>query len=1054
VILLALALALRSPSPGGEGGQADPDGLELFERRIRPALVEHCHSCHSADAKKLKGGLLLDSREGLLKGGDTGAAIVPGDPDRSLLMTALKGSDEKLQMPPKKRLPPELVADFEAWIRRGAPDPRAKGAVATGVDPARAKSHWAFLPPADPAPPAVRGPVRTPVDAFLLAKLEAKGLAFNPEADRRTLLRRLTFDLTGLPPTPEELDSSETTEQAVERLLASPRYGERWGRHWLDVARYADTKGYVYEDREEARFVFSATYRDWVVRAFNEDLPYDRFVLLQVAADRAATERRDLAAMGFLTVGRRFINNVHDIIDDRIDTVTRGLLGLTVSCARCHDHKFDPVPSADYYALYGVFHGSTERVEPVGAPAASGDAVRTYEADLAQKKATWEKKLADQTKALLDRLRAKTPDYLAAALDVGKFPTEEFYEILGPDDLKPFIVRRWAAYLDRSRTGPVWSAWHALRAVPERDLAARAAAVLAPLAVHPAIAAELAKAPPASMKDVAAAFGRAFKAAPDDPALREVLHGPDSPVATPVGAFSEIEWFYDESVRQDLGKTHREIERAILKSDAAPPWASYLADRDVLVVPRVFRRGNPANKGEEVPRRWLGFLGGQAFADGSGRLELARAIASPDNPLTARVWVNRVWMHHFGNGLVRTPSDFGLRSDPPTHPELLDWLARWFVREGWSTKKLHRLLLLSAAYRQASDDAPAARAVDPENRLLARFPRRRLDFESLRDALLAVSGRLDLTMGGRPVDVVADTSRRRTLYGFIDRLNLPNLHRSFDFTGADAHLPQRFTTIVPQQALFLLNSPFLARQARALLSRVPERPDRVVGLYRLVHGRAPSPRELALARDFLATGVLEKIEVKAGPWSYGYGEVGSDGRLAAFTPLPHFTGSAWQGGPARPDAKTGWVWLEAKGGHAGNDARHAAVRRWTAPKSGTLAISGTLAHRRPEGDGIRGRIVHSGRGTLATWALHNLEAETSLKGLPVKQGETIDFVVDLGEKGEITWDEFFWAPVLKMDGGGEWNAAADFAGPGSAALGAWEKLAQVLLLSNEFVFVD
>jgi hypothetical protein len=1031
----------------------DPEGLELFERRIRPVLVEQCYSCHSAEAKKLKGALLLDTREGLLKGGDAGPSIVPGDPDRSLLLKALKWTDDKLQMPPKKRLPDGVIADFDAWIRRGAPDPRG-AAPAAKADPARAKSHWAFVPPADAAPPAPKGAVRTPIDAFLLAKLEAKGLGFNREAERRTLLRRLSFDLTGLPPTPAELESAETYEQAVERLLASPRYGERWGRHWLDVARYADTKGYVYEDREEARFVHSAAYRDWVIRAFNEDLPYDRFVLLQLAADRAATDRRDLAAMGFLTVGRRFINNVHDIIDDRIDTVARGFLGLTVSCARCHDHKFDPVPTTDYYSLYGVFHGSTERVEPCGDPRAEGDALRTYEADLAAKRAAWEKKLADHTKKLLDRLRAQTPRYLAAALDVGSFPTEEFYEILGPDDLKPFVVRRWAAYLDRSRAGPVWSAWHALRALPERDLAAKAAGVLEKLEIHPAFAAELSKSPLSSMKDVAAAYGRAFQAAPDEPALREVLHGRESPIATPVGAFSEIEWFYDEGARKDLGGAQRDIDRAILKSDAAPPWAAYLADRDDLVPPRVFRRGNPANKGEEVTRHWLGLLGGGEFTEGSGRHELAKRIASAENPLTARVWVNRVWMHHFGHGLVRTPSDFGLRSEPPTHPELLDWLARELVRRSWSTKALHRLILLSSAYRQSSDDAPAARAADPENRLLGRFPRRRLDFESMRDAFLAVSGRLDLAAGGRPVDVVSPTSTRRTVYGFIDRLNLPSLHRVFDFTGADAHNPQRFNTTVPQQALFLLNSPFMARQAKSLLERVPEGPDRVAALYRLVHGRAPSARELALANEFLAAGVIEKVEVKAGPWSYGYGEVGPDGRLAAFTPLPHFTGSAWQGGPSRPDARTGWVWLEAKGGHAGNDAAHAAVRRWTAPKSGTLSISGTLAHKRTEGDGVRGRIVHSARGTLAAWRLHNLEAETSLKGLAVKQGETIDFVVDLGEKNEITWDEFFWAPVLKMDGGGEWSAAGQFAGPASAALGAWEKFAQVLLLSNEFVFVD
>ncbi|HEX7896512.1 MAG TPA: DUF1549 domain-containing protein, partial [Planctomycetota bacterium] len=297
------------------------DPLEIFEKTVRPVLVERCYSCHSAGAEKLKAHLLLDTREGLLKGGDLGPSIVPGDPDRSLLIKALRWTDDDLQMPPKKKLPPEVIAAFEAWVRAGAPDPR--GGPKKDVDASKAKTHWAFLPPKDVAPPAAGHPI----DAFLLAELKKKGLGFSPPADRRTLLRRASFALTGLPPTPEELEADEAWEAAVDRLLASPRYGERWGRHWLDVARYADTKGYVYDDREEARFVHSAAYRDWVVRAFNEDLPYDRFVALQIAADRLG-EPKDRVAMGFLTVGPRFINNTHDIIDDRIDTLSRGLLGL------------------------------------------------------------------------------------------------------------------------------------------------------------------------------------------------------------------------------------------------------------------------------------------------------------------------------------------------------------------------------------------------------------------------------------------------------------------------------------------------------------------------------------------------------------------------------------------------------------------------------------------------------------------------------------------------------------------------------------------------------
>ncbi len=1046
MILLLLALA------------QDAEGIDHFERKVRPVLAEHCYSCHSARARKLKGNLLLDSREGILKGGDTGPLLVAGDPDRSLVVKALRHADDDLKMPPKKRLPDAVVADVEAWIRRGAPMPAAT--VKAGVDPSKAKSHWAFRQPKDVAVPAVKGKVATPVDAFLLAKLEEKGLAFNPPADRRTLIRRVTFDLTGLPPTPEELE--EPYEQAVERLLASPRYGERWGRHWLDVARHADTKGYVYEDREEARFIHSWVYRDWVIRAFNEDLPYDRFLTLQIAPEQVSRDPRDLAAGGFLTVGRRFINNIHDIIDDRIDTVTRGMLALTVSCARCHDHKFDPVATAEYYGLYGVFHASTEKAVPV---AESKDEV--YAKEFAQRNDAWEKKLADRTRELLERLRAKTPDYLVAALDVSAFPTEEFYEILGPDDLKPFIVRRWAAYVDRFKKDvhPVWGAWHGLHAIPERDLASKAPAWIEAnrARLHPRIAALFDGTPPASMKEVAQRHGKLFaevhKKAQGDEDLRAILYGPESPIATPQGAFSEIEWFYDESVRQELGKLYREVERWILKSPAAPPWAQYLADRPPQPNPRVFRRGNPANKGEEVPRKFPAAIGGEkSFEQGSGRLELARAIASAENPLTARVWANRVWLGHFGEGLVRTPSDFGLRSEPPTHPELLDWLARRFVADGWSTKKLHRLILLSNAYRQSSEDNPAARAADPENRLLARFPRRRLDFESTRDAFLAASGRLDLAMGGKPVNLAAAQAARRTVYGFVDRLNVPNLYRAFDFASVDAHSPQRYTTTVPQQALFLMNSPFMIEQARGLLKRIPAGPpdDQIRTLYRLLFGRPPSDRELSAGLRFVQGPIVEAVVVKPGPWRYGFGEFNpKTERVANFTELPRFTGTAWQGGSSWPDAALGWVQLTAQGGHVGNDLRHAAVRRWVSPVDGTVSVTGTLAHKRKEGDGIRGKVISSRAGEIASFTLHNLEAETKIKGLEVKAGETIDFLVDCRPSGEITWDEFSWAPVVKLEKPAqEWSAAAQFGGPPPQPLTQWEKYAQTLLLTNEFVFVD
>ncbi|MBI3857633.1 MAG: DUF1549 domain-containing protein, partial [Planctomycetes bacterium] len=360
LVLMVLGAEARQEAAAPQ----DPAGLEFFEQKIRPVLVERCYSCHSATAEKLKGNLFLDTREGTLKGGDLGPSVVPGDLDRSLLIKAIRYVDEDLKMPPKKRLDPAQVSDFEAWVRRGAPDPRAKTAAKPRVDPEKVKAHWAFQP--------LKGSPLTRVDAFIEAKLKEKGLRLSPAADRRTLIRRVSYDLTGMPPTPEEIDAfvqdpaADAYEKVVERLLASPRYGERWGRHWLDVARYADTKGYVYADRDESRFAHAWAYRDWVVRAFNEDLPYDRFLMLQIAADKlvAGDDHRDLAAMGYLTLGPRFLQNIHDIIDDRLDTLGRGMMALTISCARCHDHKFDPIPTKDYYSLYGVFASSSEKLVP------------------------------------------------------------------------------------------------------------------------------------------------------------------------------------------------------------------------------------------------------------------------------------------------------------------------------------------------------------------------------------------------------------------------------------------------------------------------------------------------------------------------------------------------------------------------------------------------------------------------------------------------------------------------------------------------------------------
>jgi hypothetical protein len=882
--------------PAQPGGPAKPPAVsaqaaEFFEARIRPVLADNCFSCHGP--KRQRADLRLDTAAGLRKGGESGPVIVPGHPEKSRLIQAVHRTGE-LKMPPRAGLSPQAVADLTAWVKMGAPWPGG-GAVVQEPAADAWKKHWAFRPVKKPAVPQVPGlPAdASPVDAFLASALRAKGLSLSPPADRHTLLRRVTFDLIGLPPTAEEVEafekdaSPDAFAKVVDRLLASPHYGERWGRHWLDVARYADTKGYVFQ--EERRYAYSYTYRDYVIKAFNEDRPYDRFVLEQLAADRLGGDPQALAAMGFLTLGRRFLNNPHDIIDDRIDTVTRGLLGLTVACARCHDHKFDPIPTTDYYSLYGVFASSVEPKElPLLGRPPRTPAYLAFEKELKAR----EKNLADalqaQREAALARFRARAADYLLAAQDATRRTGAAAQQPLGAGELSRPMVKRWEMFLAETRKGhnPVLAPWHAFAALPQKEFAAKAPAVAARIAANAdpqrpisrPVARAFAGAPPASQRDVAARYAAVFaeveklwqkaqpaKVLPDphDEAIRQLLYAPGGPVYVPPDATFR---FLDRAARDKLTALRKRIDQFRASSPVAPPRAMVLQDLPQPVTPHVFLRGNPNNPGPAVPRQFLGVLAGpqrKPFTEGSGRLELARAIASKDNPLTARVLVNRVWLHHFGKGLVQTASDFGLRSESPSHPELLDYLAWRFTEDGWSVKRLHRLILLSRAYQQGSQDRADGQRVDPENRLLWRMNRRRLDFEALRDGLLAVSGSLDRAAGGPAVDITkAPFTGRRTVYGFIDRQNLPGLFRTFDFASPDTSAGERHTTTVPQQALFLLNSPFVLQQARTLVRQpdvagAPAGVARLQKLYRRVYGRAADRDEVALGLRYLEAARAE-----------------------------------------------------------------------------------------------------------------------------------------------------------------------------------------------------
>lgn len=736
--------------------QKDP--AEFFETRVRPLLATNCYACHTTEES---GGLRLDSREAMLAGGMSGPAIVPGKPEESLLIQAVRQSDEKLKMPPGKKLADQQIADLAEWIQGGAVWPKSAGAAATSRITPEQKAFWSFQPLRDAAPPQVRDKrwARQPIDRFILAKLEEKGLRPAPATDKRTLIRRVTYDLTGLPPTPEEIaaflrdKSSKAYARVVDRLLASPRYGERWGRHWLDVVRYADSAG----DSSDYPLPQAYLYRDYVIESFNRDKPYDQFLREQIAGDllphkNDAERWEHTVATGYLAISKRFSvvpeEYMYLTIDDTIDNLGKAVLGLSVSCARCHDHKYDPISSKDYYALFGIFDSTRY-------PFAGSENIK-HQQDM-----------------------------------ILKIPQSEADAILKPwtDQLAP-------------------------------------------------IDAELKK-----LDDERKAFN-----AKGNPEVRTLMQ-----VQTEI---KEL-----KAKRLPIALSMPVLEKAYAVAEGKPHNA------------HVLLRGDPKNVGEEVPRRFPEILGGEklpAGTAGSGRLQLAGWITDAKNPLTARVMVNRIWQNHFGRGLVASPSDFGKRGKPPSHPELLDYLARKFMADGWSVKAMHRQIVLSQTYQQASTAPAANLAADPGNELLSHFNRQRLDAESIRDALLAVSGALDCASPSaphpfpkepawdftqhKPFNAVYDT-QRRSVYLMTQRIQRQPYLTVFDGPDPNASTAERTATTTPIQALFMMNSEFLHEQADRLAGRLTESaPDtrrQLDQAHEIALGRPPAADEERKAEEYL-----------------------------------------------------------------------------------------------------------------------------------------------------------------------------------------------------------
>jgi hypothetical protein len=791
------ALAILAAAPLG----AQTVDNAFFETEIRPVLVNKCLGCHSSKLKTPMGGLLLDTRAGMRAGGDGGAILVPGNPDSSRLIEALEYKDSELRMPPAGKLPAREIEAFRRWIAGGAPDPRVDTAASTsgkqrGMDLETGRKWWSFQPVREVPPPRVNNAAwaRKKIDFFVLAKLEAKGVKPSPAADAATLIQRAYLDLTGLRPSFEEVTAFQgdpspvAYERLVDRLLRSPQYGPRWGRYWLDVARYAEDN--PTSESTNPPYPFAWRYRDWVIEAIGHDEPYDRFVKLQLAADQMpGTSREDLRALGYLGTGPVYHKDARlskDVIetlftddwDERVDAVSRGILGLTVACARCHDHKFDPIPTKDYYGLAGVFASTVQAPRPLNAV--------DRETELRFMAAAQRMFFLNYASNLMKDEPGTKPEESRQKSEKFKAEDERILSEMGP--LKQSQPEMYA-YLARF--------------VPQ------------PPAPKPAQ-------PPANTRQ------RGGRGPSTEPFTNSVF---------------------------DAGMWVDGSDADLTTLDARPGVA-----RDLHVLPH----GNVAAPGEVAPRQFLSVLSkaDPKFQKGSGRLELSERLFSDGAPLAARVIVNRAWAWHFGKPMVATTSDFGAQGEKPTHPELLDDLAARFIANGWRLKWLHREIMLSAAYRQASHPREDGVKADAANGLLWRMNPRRLDAEAFRDTILEAAGTLDAAVGGPSVDLDAADNVRRTVYGRVSRSNLNTLLRLYDFPDATQHSPSRELTTTPLQQLFVMNSVFMQGQAAALAKRVEGEGDvraKLRAMYRLVLAREPSAKELDLAASYLNGGTQEQF---------------------------------------------------------------------------------------------------------------------------------------------------------------------------------------------------
>ena len=960
-----------STSPGETSKK---EGL-TFENDVRPILKAYCLDCHGG-AEKLSGELDLRLRRFLVAGGESGAAIMPGNPHESLLIQRMRTG----AMPPgEKKVPDEKIKIIEQWIVAGAITAKEEP---LKLDPgigitAEERAYWAFQPIRRPEPPTVNATdrVRTPIDTFILARLETKGLGVNPDADRLTLLKRAYFDLIGLPPSIEETQAylNDVTpnayESMIDRLLESKHYGERWGRHWLDVAGYADSEG---DGNVDTIRPYIYKYRDYVIRSLNADKPFDQFLIEQLAGDELVPRPfnnmtpetiEKLVATGFLRMAAdptasgqgdpETSRNL--VVADTLKIVSSSLLGLSVGCAQCHDHRYDPIPTSDYYRLRSVFEPSLnwkawviprDRVISLYTDADRAKAAEV-EAEAGKLQAVYNEKQDKLVNEAFEKTLEKYPEDQRETLRTA-FKT--------PDDKRTEEQKKLVATNPGLNVNP--GVLYQFNQVAADDLKKDAAVIATKRAEKP-------------IED----FISVLTEPGGEPPATTVFHrGDHRQPTTPVKP-------------GDLTIASAEGERF------------EIADKDATL--------------QSTGRR----------------LAWAKHLVNGQHPLFGRVLANRIWLHHFGRGIVDTPGEFGVLGMRPSHPELLDWLASELVNQGWSLKRMHKLLMTSSVYRQSSDRSAEAAAIDTDGALYSRYSVKRLEAEIVRDRVLATCGRLDRTQFGPSVEVtedfagqvhVKDDSARRSVYVQVRRSRPVSLLAAFDAPVMTVNCDRRISSTVAPQSLMLMNGEFVLKQADQMAKRV----------------RTDTPCDLdrELIQSFESQFPNRQVA-----WQFGYGAIESSPAGAGampvairFVPLTHWTGSSWQGGSVLPDSTAGWAFLSATGGHPGDDQNRAVIRRWTAAKSGSLAVLGALKHLSESGDGVRSTIVSSRTGVAGQWTSKNNRIETNVAKIDVQPGDTIDFVTDCIEN--VTSDSFEWVLNLRQtdDKGTEidhWDSSSHFHGP-------------------------